>query len=90
MSIFSYIYEEHVFSIERDKIQNIFGIDIHDNGIIESLVENTPAYNSGIKVYDQIIAVNMIPISTSEQICEKIANYNTIILTVKRAPGTWV
>ena len=79
-----------MFVLDRDKIQNIFGMDLNYNGLVENFIENTPAYNSGIKVHDQIIALNMIPISTGEQICEKIANSNTIILTVKRAPGTWV
>jgi C-terminal processing protease CtpA/Prc len=90
MSIFSYSYEEHIFIIERDKIQNIFGMDVDDNGLVESIIEDTPAYNSGIKVYDQIIAINMKPISSAEEICNIISNCNIIIFTIKRAPGTWV
>ena len=90
MSIFSYSYEEYIFVIERDKIQNIFGIDINNNGVVESLVKDTSAYNSGIKVNDQIIAINMIPIYTIDTIFDKILNCSTIIFTIKRAPGTWV
>jgi C-terminal processing protease CtpA/Prc len=90
MSLFSNLYEEHLIVIQRDTIQNIFGMDINDDGIITNLVENTPAYNSNIKVNDQIIAVNMIPVFTSEQICNVITKYNSIIFTVKRTTGTWV
>ena len=90
MSIFSYSYEEYIFVIERDKIQNIFGIDINNNGVVESLVKDTSAYNSGIKVNDQIIAINMIPSYTIDTILEKILNCFTIIFTIKRAPGSCV
>lgn len=90
MSIFSFSHEEHIFVIKRDKIKNIFGMDINDNGVIENLIENTPAYYSGIKINDQIIAINMIPICTIDEIFDKILNCNKIIFTVKRAPGTWI
>lgn len=90
MSLFSNLYEEHLIVIQRDTIQNIFGMDINDDGIITNLVENTPAYNSNIKVNDQIISVNMTPVSTSEQICNVITKYNSIIFTVKRTTGIWV
>ena len=90
MSIFSYSYEEHIFIIERDKIQNIFGMDINKNWLVENIIKNTPAYNSGIKVYDEIIAINMKPISSPEEICNIISTCNIIVFTIKRAPGTWV
>ena len=90
MSLLCNLYEEHLILIQRDTIQNIFGMDINDYGIITNLVENTPAYNSNIKVNDQIIAVNMIPVSTSEQISNIITKYNSIIFTVKRTAGIWI
>ena len=65
-------------------------MDVDDNGLVESVIDDMPAYNSGIKVYDQIIAINMTPISTIDEICNIISNCDRIIFTIKRAPGTWV
>ena len=74
----------YAFRIKRDPHLNVFGMDIDNNAIVQGLVENTNACNSGICKGDQIISINLQHVTTGLDIYMILREMTYVVFTITR------
>jgi len=59
-------------------------MDIDENAMVKSLVKNTHAANSGIRIHDKIISINMQHVTTGTEIHSMLKDMDYVVFMITR------